>query len=48
MVHIIDHPKDEKFKAACRQAIESTTGEIVIFPSPINSPDVKKKGKKAT
>jgi len=29
---IIDNPDDEVFKAACRQAIEDTEGDIVCFP----------------
>lgn len=31
-LHILDNPKDEKFKEACRNALESTAGDIVMFP----------------
>ncbi|WOB77836.1 hypothetical protein [Brevundimonas nasdae] len=33
-VWILDNPTDEKFKAACRKAIEDTSGEVVEFPQP--------------
>lgn len=33
-VHIIDNPEDEKFRQACRDALESTVGEVVSFPKP--------------
>lgn len=32
-VHLLDHPDDEVFKSECREAIESTSGDIVKFPS---------------
>ena len=31
-VHLLDHPEDEEFKAACRAAIEETAGGVVVFP----------------
>ncbi len=34
VVHLLDHPSDEDFKEKCRDAIESTNGEIVCFPEP--------------
>jgi len=33
-VYILDNPDCEDFKVACRNAIESTSGEIVTFPKP--------------
>jgi hypothetical protein len=32
-VHLLNHPENEDFKAACRSAIEDTAGGIVEFPS---------------
>ncbi|WP_193369323.1 hypothetical protein [Pelagibius marinus] len=32
IVHALDNPKDEAFKEKCRAAIESTYGDVVIFP----------------
>lgn len=32
--YLLDHPDDETFKLACRNAIENTIGEIVEFPTP--------------
>ena len=32
MVHIIDNPDDETFKKLCRDAIESSRGDVVKFP----------------
>lgn len=34
IVYVLDNPADEIFKKACRQAIESTAGKIVNFPTP--------------
>ena len=34
VLHLIDNPKDEKFKEACSNAIEKTEGDVVIFPMP--------------
>lgn len=34
VIYILDNPEDEKYKAACREAIENTEGEIVQFPRP--------------
>lgn len=31
-IHILNNPKDEKYKKGCRDAIEKTEGEIVSFP----------------
>lgn len=31
-VYLIDNPDDEEFKASCRSALESTRGDVVIFP----------------
>lgn len=31
-IHLLDHPDDDAFKAACRAAIEDTVGGIVKFP----------------
>ena len=33
-VHLLDHPEDDDFRAACRAAIEDTGGAIVSFPNP--------------
>jgi hypothetical protein len=33
--HLLDHPHDDNFKAACRAAIEDTAGAIVSFPTPL-------------
>lgn len=33
-VHLLDHPKDDDFRVACRAAIEDTAGAIVRFPKP--------------
>lgn len=30
--HLLDNPKDEKFKKSCRNAIENTIGDVVKFP----------------
>ncbi|WP_133149245.1 hypothetical protein [Caulobacter zeae] len=32
--HLLDKPDDEKFKASCRSAIETTAGGVVDFPPP--------------
>ncbi len=32
-VHLLNHPENEDFKAACRSAIEDTMGGIVEFPN---------------
>ena len=32
VLHVLDHPKDAEFKKRCREALETTTGEIVQFP----------------
>jgi hypothetical protein len=32
-LHLLNHPSDAKFKAKCREAIESTKGDIVTFPA---------------
>lgn len=32
VVYVLDHPEDEAFRAACRNAIETTEGEVVVFP----------------
>jgi hypothetical protein len=34
--HLLDHPDDDDFKAACRAAIEDTAGAIVSFPTPFD------------
>lgn len=34
VLHLLDNPTDEIFKAACRAAIEDTHGGVVDFPSP--------------
>jgi hypothetical protein len=34
VLHILNNPKDEKFKQKCREAIERTRGDIVEFPTP--------------
>lgn len=46
VLYMLDNSKDEKFKAACRQAIEETEGEIVNFPSPSKAPLKRKKDNK--
>jgi len=33
VVYILDHPDDDAFKAACRNAVENTIGDIVTFPT---------------
>ena len=33
-VHLLDHPDDDSFKVGCRQALENTAGEMVVFPEP--------------
>lgn len=33
VIHALDHPDDEEFRSACRSALESTSGEVVVFPS---------------
>lgn len=33
-VHLVDHPDDEAFRAACRAAIEDMSGGVVAFPRP--------------
>lgn len=33
-IYLLDHPRDEKYKAACRAAIEDTEGAIIGFPKP--------------
>lgn len=33
-VHLLNHPNDDVFRAACRAAIEDTAGGIVRFPDP--------------
>ena len=33
VLHILDNPEDNKFKEECREAIESTEGDIVEFPA---------------
>lgn len=32
VVYALDHPDDEAFREACRNAIENTHGEVVVFP----------------
>ena len=32
-VYLTDHPDDEEFKAACREALSASVGEIVQFPT---------------
>jgi hypothetical protein len=32
IVHILDHPEDEAYKKACREALEGAHGKIVEFP----------------
>ncbi|MDP3658680.1 hypothetical protein [Phenylobacterium sp.] len=32
-LHLLDHPKDDAFKAACRTRIEETAGGVVVFPN---------------
>ena len=34
ITYLIDNPGDESFREACRNAIETTRGEIVTFPKP--------------
>jgi vacuolar-type H+-ATPase subunit D/Vma8 len=34
VLHILNNPADEKFKKSCRKAIETTSGDIVKFPTP--------------
>jgi hypothetical protein len=33
-VHLLNHPEDHAFRAACRAAIEGTVGGVVSFPDP--------------
>lgn len=33
-VHLLNHPDDDAFRAACRAAIEQTAGGVVSFPDP--------------
>ncbi|ATQ41330.1 hypothetical protein CSW64_02320 [Caulobacter mirabilis] len=33
-VHLLNHPEDDTFRAACRAAIEETVGSVVTFPDP--------------
>ena len=33
VIYLQDHPDDEEFKRACRDALETSTGNIVVFPS---------------
>lgn len=34
VVYVLDNPSDKKFKEKCRKAIESTNGDVVVFPKP--------------
>lgn len=38
VLYIHNNPKDESFKKACRNTLESTEGEVVVFPSPSDIP----------